>query len=244
MATISESSYAKSIANFENLLITIRSFGSAYNPVKESIKIPAREALLAQAKEALAEYAAANSTYSTNVDAQKDAFNAIGQLLTRVKYALQASDSTAENDQTAQTIFRKLKGQRASAKITNEEKTAMEAEGKTVNQISVSQMGYSNRIDNLQSLISLLSSIPAYNPNEEELKVSALTSLAAELQDKNTKVASSFVQLTAARNKRTEIIRGAETSIVETASNVKSYVRSLFGSTHPNYKQISKIAIK
>jgi hypothetical protein len=243
MTTISESSYAKNIANFESLLIAIRSFGLAYNPVKESIKIPAMETLLAQANESLVEYATAQSAYSTSVDAQKDAFKPIGQLITRVRNALQASDSTAENNQTAETIFRKLQGQRASAKLTKEEKAAMEAEGKTVNQISVSQMGYSDRIVNMRNAISLLSTIPAYNPNEEELKVVALSTLADQLQEKNTNVTSAFVQLTVARNKRKDIVRDSDKSLAKTASDAKAYIKSLFGTTSTEYKQISKISI-
>jgi hypothetical protein len=244
MTTISESSYAKSIANFESLLITIRSFGSSYNPVKESIMVPIMEALLAQAKESLTEYDTAKSIYSTSVDAQKDAFKPIGQLITRVRNALQASDSTAENNRTAETIFRKLKGQRASAKLTKEEKVDMEAEGKTVNQISVSQMGYNDRIGNMRNAISLLSTIPAYNPNEADLKVAALSSLADQLQEKNTNVTSAFVQFTVARNKRNEIIRGADKSLAKTASDAKAYIKSLFGVNSTEYKQISKISIK
>lgn len=244
MTTISESSYAMSVAKFESLLIAIRSFGASYKPVKESIQVSAMEALLAQAKEAIVEYTAAKSIYSTSVDAQKEAFMSIGQLITRVRNALRASDSTVGTDETAQSIFRKLYGQRASAKFTKEEKTTMEAEGKAVNQISVSQMSYSNRISNLQDLVSLLSIIPAYKPNEEDLKVAALSNLATQLQAKNTDVASAFIQLNIARNKRKSIIRDSEKSLSKTASDAKLYTKSAFGATSPEYKRISKISIR
>jgi hypothetical protein len=105
-------------------------------------------------------------------------------------------------------------------------------------------MSYSNRISNLQDLVSLLSIIPAYKPNEEDLKVAALSNLATQLQAKNTDVASAFIQLNIARNKRKSIIRDSEKSLSKTASDAKLYTKSAFGATSPEYKRISKISIR
>ena len=60
---------------------------------------------------------------------------------------------------------------KVSAKITDEEKKALEAEGKEVNQISATQLSYDSRLENLDKLIMLLESVPYYKPNEEVLKL-------------------------------------------------------------------------
>ena len=165
----------------------------------------------------------------------------MGKLITRVNSALKASDSTVQIDESAQTIIRKLRGKRASAKLTDEEKQALEAEGKAVNQISVSQMGYDTRLDNFDKLISLLSTVPQYNPNEEDLKINSLKALYADLKTKNTDVVTAYIQLDNARNSRNVVLYKPLTGLVDLASDTKTYIKSVFGATSPQYKQVTKL---
>ncbi len=145
-------------------------------------------------------------------------------------------------DESAQTIIRKLQGRRAVAKFTEEEKKALEAEGKEANQISASQMSYDSRLDNLDKLIALLTTIPQYNPNEEELKTSSLRTLYDNLKAKNFDVITKGVELDNTRNIRNEILFKPLSGMVDIASDAKTYIKSAFGTTSPQYKQISKLA--
>lgn len=244
MATISEFGYAKNLANFESLIILIKVLGPSYNPSKESIKVPAMEALLQEGKNSFKAFNSTKSDYSIAVDAQQKAFKPLNPLITRVNSALKTSDSTPENHRTAQTIIRKLQGRRAVAKLTEEEKKALEAEGKTVNQISVSQMGYTNRLDHFEQFISFLSSIPGYTPNEEDLKTTSLNNLLSELRTKNLDVTSFITQLNMIRATRNEVFKNPETGIVKVASDAKTYVKSVFGATSSQYKHIAKIGVR
>lgn len=244
MATISESGYAKNLANFESLLVLIKALGLSYNPSKESIKVPVMEALLLQGKSLFEAFNSTKSNYSIAVDAQQKAFKPLSSLITRLNSALKASDSTPENHKTAQTIIRKLQGRRAVAKLTDEEKKALEAEGKTVNQISVSQMGYANRLNHFEQFISLLSSIPGYTPNEEDLKITSLNNLLSKLRANNLDVTASYTQLNMIRATRNDVFKDPETGIAKVASDAKSYVKSIFGATSSQYKQIAKIGVR
>ena len=147
-------------------------------------------------------------------------------------------------DQSVRTIVRKLQGRRASAKITEEEKKALEAEGKEVNQISASQMSFDNRIENFDKLIMLLSSVPLYNPNEEELKIESLKALYNQLKEKNIEVILPIVQLSNSRISRNEILYKENTGLVDIALDSKTYIKSVFGATSPQYKQISRLYFK
>ena len=155
--------------------------------------------------------------------------------------ALKSSNSSIQADETAKTIFRKLQGKRASAKLTDEEKAALEAEGKEVNQISASQMGYDERVDNFEKLISLLQSIPDYNPNEEELKIETLQALLADLKVKNSEVMKTYFVLESARGVRNDLLYKPLTGVVDISSDVKSYIKSVFGATSTQYKLVSKL---
>jgi len=241
MASTSETGHAKNVTNLESLITSITAFGTSYNPSKDSIKLLALKALLTGTKESFNTLNTALSAYSIAVDAREVAFEPVGKLITRVNNALKASDSTIQIDESAHTIVRKLQGKRASAKLTDEEKKALEAEGKEVNQISVSQMGYDSRLDNLDKFISLLSTVSQYNPNEEDLKIDSLKTVYSDLKTKNTDVVTAYIQLDNARNNRNEILYKPLTGLVDLASDSKTYIKSVFGATSPQYKQVSKL---
>lgn len=177
MASTSETGHAKNVANFEKLVAETTAFGENFNPSKATLKLTALNTQLATARAAIAAVNSAEPAYKNAVSARDAAFAPLGKLITRINNALKASDTTVQEDESALTLVRKLQGRRATAKKTEDEKQAAAAEGKEIVQISSSQMSYDSRLDNFDKLIKLLSSIPAYAPNEADLKVEALTAL-------------------------------------------------------------------
>jgi hypothetical protein len=137
------------------------------------------------------------------------------------------------------TLVRKLQGRRSTPKMTDEEKKTAEAEGKAVNEISSSQMSYDSRLDNFDKLIKLLTSEPEYSPNEADLKIDSLTTLYNDLNTKNTAVINATVPLNTARIARDQVLYTPLTGIVDISVDVKTYVKSVFGATSPQYKAIS-----
>ena len=244
MANTSETGHAKNVTNLESLITSIIALGTTYNPSRDSIKLAALQALLTASTESLNAVNIAQAAYSNAVAARKVAFEPFSKLITRVMNSLKASGASTQVVQSARTIVRKLQGRRASAKITEEEKKALEAEGKEVNQISASQMSFDNRIENFDRLIMLLSSIPLYNPNEEELKVETLKALHNQLKEKNSEVILPIVQLSNSRIARNKILYKENTGIVDIAVDSKTYIKSVFGATSPQYKQVSRLYFK
>ena len=244
MASTSETGHAKNVTNLENLITSIIALGTSYNPTRDSIKLTALQTMLNASKESLNAVNIAQATYSNAVAARKVAFQPFGRLITRVFNSLKATETTTQVDQSVRTIVRKLQGRRASAKITEEEKKALEAEGKQLNQISASQMSFDNRIENFDKLIMLLSSVPLYNPNEEELKIESLKALYNQLKEKNIEVILPIVQLSNSRISRNEILYKENTGLVDIALDSKTYIKSVFGATSPQYKQISRLYFK
>ena len=241
MASTSETGHAKNVTNLESLITSATALGTSYNPSKDSIKLSALQTLLSTSKGALSAVNTAESAYSNAVDAREMEFEPMGKLITRVNNALKASDSSAQTDESAQTIIRKLQGKRANAKLTEEEIKALQAEGKEVTQISASQMGYDSRLENFDRLISLLSTVPQYNPNEEDLKIDSLRALHTKLKTKNTDVVTAYIQLDNARNNRNDVLYKPLTGLVDLASDSKMYIKSVFGASSPQFKQVSKL---
>ncbi|MFA9392944.1 MAG: hypothetical protein ACERKD_24265 [Prolixibacteraceae bacterium] len=244
MASTSETGHAKNVANFEKLLTNVTGFGTVYNPSKESIKIPALIALLETAKGAITNVNSAEPAYKNAVSARELAFKPFSKLITRVNNSLKASNSSSQVDDSAMTLIRKLQGRRSTPKMTEEEKQAAAAEGKEVNQSSSSQMSYDSRLDNFDKYIKLLASIPEYAPNETELTTESLTTVYNDLSAKNTAVINATVPLNNARIARDQVLYTPLTGVVDISVDVKTYVKSIFGATSPQFKLISKLAFK
>ena len=242
MASTSETGHATNVANFETLISYITAFGTDYNPSKDRLTIPELQKILSDAKGSLNAVNVAFSAHSNAAAARESAFEPLSKLVTRANNALKATDTTTQVDDSAKTLVRKIQGTRASAKLTEEEKKALEAEGKSTTQISTSQMGFTDRIENFGKFITLLSSIPDYTPNEEDLKTESLTASLDNLIIKNSAVLPTEVQLSNARIARNEIQDRPLTGLVDIAFDAKVYIKSVFGATSPQYKQVSKLA--
>ena len=241
MASTSETGHPINVANFEVIITDVTSYGATYNPSKASLKIPALTALLTASKSAVNAVSAAEPAYKLATDARDAAFKPLSPLITKVINALKATDTTAQVDETAQTLVRKLQGRRATPKKTDEEKKVAADAGKEIVEISSSQMSFDSRIDNFDKLIKLLTSVTLYAPNEAELKVAALTAVLTDLKAKNTAVITAEVPLNNARIARNDVLYKTNTGLVDIALDVKTYIKSVFGATSPQYKKISKI---
>lgn len=244
MTSTNETGHAKNVSNLDDLISIITAYGATYNPTKTAIKLTALQTLSTNAKAAVNAVNAALPAYSNAVAAREVAFTPLNKLSTRVLNAIKATDTTEQVDDNARTLIRKIQGKRATPKKTEEEKAAAQAEGKEVKEISASQLSYDNRLDNFDKLIKLLSSITLYVPNEAELKVTALTTLYNDLKAKNAAVLAATTQLSIARIARNDVLYKANTGLVDIALDVKTYIKSLYGATSPQYKQVSGISFK
>lgn len=156
-------------------------------------------------------------------------------MVTRVINALIAQKAPDTVIKDAKTIARKLNGKRAT-----------DTKGDTIedNTISVSQQSYDKLVDNFEELIVLAQTETLYNPNEEGLKTIALQTILDELTTANTSVKNTYVPYSNAMIARNKELYEDKTGLVDLAQEVKSYVKSAFGASSPEYRQISGIEFK
>lgn len=155
---------------------------------------------------------------------------------------MDATDATDKLVKDAKSINNKIQGKRSGDKPTPPPAGVTDAaEDKT---ISVSQQSYDSLIENFDKLIQLVSSEPTYTPNETDLQVSTLTTTLGNLKTTNTGVINAYTNYSNARITRNTILYGATSGLVEIAGDVKKYVKSVFGATSPQFKQVSKLEFK
>ncbi|HYQ58650.1 MAG TPA: hypothetical protein VEP89_15025 [Draconibacterium sp.] len=241
MSSKSETGHAVNVANFNELISFVTGYGEAYNPSNEAIAVPALQTVATESTSTLDAIYTAQGPYNNAVAAREVVFDPLSKLVTRVMNMLKVSGVSKEVYDSVNTVARKIKGQRATPKATEPENGEESEETTETKTRSTSQMSYDSREENFAKFIQLLSAIPEYAPNEVELQIATLTALSTELQAKNSAVINAEVPLSNARIQRNSVLYAPATGLVETAGNVKTYVKAIFGATSPQYKQISKL---
>ena len=244
MAKSVDASHVKNVANMDELISSILSYGIKYNPSNPLLKLESMQSLYSLGEGAISDVNSTHPASTLAVSIRDNAFKPLSKLTTRVINSLKATQVPVQIIENVRTIVRKIQGVRATPKKSDEEKKALEAEGKVVKEISSSQMGFDDRLDNFDKLIKLLSGIPLYDPNEEDLKISTLTILYNDLKDKNTAAIVASTPLTNARIARQITLYKEGTGLVDTCLSSKNYINSVFGADSPQYKKIAKLAFR
>ena len=234
MASTSETGHAKNVDNLGLLIANIASYGDRYKPTKPSILLEALKKMEADGRAAVLAVNDAMPIYSRATIERDNAFDPLGQLVTRSLNSLRASSSSEETDEAASAIVRKIRGNRTTAKAaaTTDVKVAT---------VSTSQQSYDSVLDNYERYVQYLAATPEYAPNEEDIKLPVLQALAVELRAKNTACNNAKVAIDNARMARNRALYTPLTGLVDVALDAKTYIKSLFGATSPEYKQVAKI---
>ena len=236
MASTSEVGHAKNVANFQDLIEFVTGYGATYNPSKNSLKLPQLIALKATAETKLTDVISKNTAYNNKVNERMVAFSNLKSLSTRLVNALQTTDATTQTINDAKTFNRKMQGKKASASQTPTDPNAPAP--KT---ISTSQQSYDQLIQHLAGLKSVLEEESSYTPNETDLQVATIDAKIADLTAKNTAVSTAYTNISNSRISRNETLYTSDNGIFETASEVKKYIKSVFGASSPQYNQVSGI---
>ena len=236
MASTSETGHAKNVANFQDLISFVTGYGATYNPTKNALKLTQLNALATTSQTSLADVVTKNTAYNNKINERVDAFSNLKPLATRLINALQTTDATPQKVADAKAFNKKMQGVRAKAVETP---TDPNAPAPTT--ISTSQQSYDSQIQHLAGIISVLQSETSYAPNEADLKIVTLTAKQADLTARNNAVATAYANISNSRIARNTTLYGTDTGLFDIATEVKKYIKSVFGATSPQFAQVKGI---
>ena len=239
MASTSETGHAKNIANFQDLIAFVTGYGATYNPSKNALKLPQLNTLVTTSQGNLADVITKNTAYNNSVNDRIIAFDGLKALSTRLVNALETTDAPKEKVSDAKGFNRKIQGKRASTSATpTDPSTPAPAT------ISASQQSYDQQIQHFAGLVSVLQSETSYTPNENELKIVTLTAKQANLVAKNNAVSTAYTNISNSRINRNKTLYEDVTGLVSVATEVKKYIKSVFGASSPEFAQVKGIEFK
>lgn len=228
MSSTSETGHAKNVSNFVHLISFVNSYGTSYNPAKDTLKIPHLNVIATKAQSNLDNVILEKTQYRNAINNRVMAFEDLKSLSTRLINALQTTEASEEMIKDAKGFNRKLHGKSASSNTT----------------ISTSQQSYDQLIQHFAGLISLLKAEASYKPNESELKIETLTAKQNDLIVKNYAVSVAYATISNSRISRDKALYENNTGLVDVAAEIKSYIKSVFGSSSSEFALIKGIEFK
>lgn len=248
----SETGHQRNLTNLEKLLISMINLGSAFNPTRPELQISGLQQLYQEAKMVLSQMAEREVVDKNASNTRSQAFKNLRPLVTRIINNMIANGLPEKAIEDARAIQRRMNGLRAGKKLngTSNTEPPVETEDSPTESsndndvqasktISVSRQSVDLLVEYLAKLVLLLQQNSNYNSNEAELQIGNLQMHVEHLRYLNTQAINAQIELEAVRIRRDAILYDKVNGLVARAKQVKSYIKAVFGSTSPQYKQIS-----
>ena len=247
MASTSETGHHKNVSSFESLVSSAQGFGANFNPSKTSLKLPALQTQLASVKANITSVTSTSVAFNNAVNARQIAFFGIQKLSTRLVNALDVSSATDALVKDAKTVNAKVQGSKLTKADSGKALKPIDPNTPvtdTVKTISSAQLSYTSLIEHFSKEITILTTEPTYVPNENELKLVTLNAQLTNLKNVNTAVINAYTTVSNSRIARNQSLYNTTNGLVTVAKEVKMYVKSVYGASSPQFKQISGIEFK
>jgi len=237
MSSNSEVGHAKNVANLQKLIEQVSVY-TLYNPPVKNLQIADLQSLYTTAVAKLAEVEEKRTANKNAIVQRQLAFENLKPIATRIINLLDILGLPEGTINQAKTLNRTIQG---SSKKPKPEENPDNGQPSTNNQISTSRQSYTQQAENFGILLQLLATIPAYTPNEDDLKLNNLTSYHASLVSATQPVNQTEAELNIKLTERDQVLYAEETGLYTIAQNVKKYIKGLYGATSPEYLNVVDI---
>ncbi len=231
-------SHIKNAEAFGKLIGVCTGYAGGYNPGSPNLQLTSMNAMLGNARQALAEVYSAQTLVDNATNDREVAFKELRSRCTRIYNILKACGAHPLTLEDARFRIRKLYGSRLAEsmqQVTDGTKEPVSKKRRSSGQ------DYISMTEHFAKLIETVSAEVNYAPNETELTVSVLGQLLSSLKKGNELVWQATTQLTTARNKRNNLMYRTDSNLYATAMAVKAYIRGAFGYGSAQYLEVVKI---
>ena len=234
MPSTSEVGHAKNVANLQKLTEQVTVY-TLYNPPVENLTVESLQTLYITASAKLTEVEDKRLANKNAIASRQSAFENLKSTSTKIINHLGILGLSEGTLDQAKSLNRVIQG--GQKKTT----TPPDENGEPSNTVSTSRQSYTQMAENFGILLQLLATISTYNPNEDELKLTNLTTYQSSLVSSTQSVDQTEAELNAKFIERDNILYADGTGLYTIAQNVKKYVKSLYGATSPEYANVSAI---
>ena len=234
MPSTSEVGHAKNVANLQKLTEQVNVY-TLYNPPVDNIKVANLQTLYTTASTKLNEVEDKRNNNKNAITLRQSAFENLKSTATKIINHLGILGLPQGTIDQAKSLNRLIQGGQKKATTPPEEG---KEETRTV---STSRQSYTQMADNFGILLQLLGTIPTYNPNEDDLKLTNINTYKDSLVSSTQSVDQTEAELNNKLIERDQLLYADGTGLYSIAQNVKKYVKSIYGATSTEYANVSAI---
>ena len=232
--SISETGQPKNVANLQKLTEQVNVY-TLYNPPVDNLKVANLQTLYNTASTKLSEVVDKRNANKNAITLRQSAFENLKSNCKKIINHLEILGLPQGTMDQAKSLNRTIQGGQKKTVVPTEE-------GKEVPQtVSTSRQSYIQQADNFGILLQLLSTIPSYTPNEDDLKLVNLNTYKNSLVSSTQTVDQTEAELNNKLIERDQILYADGTGLYSIAQNVKKYVKRVYGATSPEYTNVSSI---
>lgn len=235
MNTQNETGHAKNVANLQKLIERI-SIYPKYNPPVEGLAVEKLQALYNDSLTKINELDEKRNWNKSAIYARQAVFSKLKPTCTRIVNLLDILGLPQGTIDQAKSLNKLIQG---SAKKNS---TSTVETSSTIRIVSSSRQSFTRQTDNFSILVQLLSTIPNYKPNEEDLKLESLKTLRDSMMSATQTVDQTEAELNSKLMERDRLFYEEGSCLVSIVQNVKKYVKGAYGATSLEYTNVAKIA--
>lgn len=234
MSSTSEVGHAKNVANLQKIIQQVSTY-SLYNPPIADITVPNLQVLYTNADAKLAEVVEKRNANKNAIVARKTAFENLNSTCTSIINLLEIVGLPQGTLNQARSLTKTIQGS------SRKSSTPVEEGKEAPRTASTSRQSFTSKAENFGLLLQMLSTIPAYNPNEDSIKLQNLSTYHELLKAATFTVDQTESELSTKLIERNKILYAEATGVYAISLKIKKYIKSLYGATSPEYKTVSAI---
>lgn len=232
--TASEVGHARNVANLHKLIQQVSVY-PLYNPPVPELSVDSLQSLYNTATAKLSEVEEKRNANKNAITLRQTAFENLKTTCTRIVNRLEILGLPQGTVDQAKSLKRSIQGAKKKSA------PASEAGVEATKTISTSRQSFTQQAENFGILLQLLTTISAYDPQEDELKLTSLNTYKDSLVSATQVVDQAEAELNLKMMERNKILYTEGSGLYSIAQNVKKYVKSLYGATSPEYLTVSGI---
>jgi hypothetical protein len=257
MSNTTSSGHAVNLGHFQELISHCESYGTRYNPSNPAITLVALKAKQTASSTAMDFLGKEEIALNNLTNSRSAVFNPIKPFCTQLLNGFKSCGASAMAIANLTTINRKIQGTRAdetkvnaikAAKATKTTSTDTQSDAAATDTSatikSVSQQGFDDTVEFFGKMVTAVKAEPLYKPNEDDLTVVALEARHADLKAKNNAYKTGEASYDLALTARDNAMYADQTGLVDLTKYVKSYVKSVYTATSPEFLKINKLRFR
>jgi phosphotransferase system HPr-like phosphotransfer protein len=232
-----ESTIENTIANFLIIITRCGEFGPKYNPGNDLITILKMTTQHGATESLQNDYVSSLEATRALMTIRDDKFNEMKLLATRSINIFESTEASKSAIKKARGYIKKIGGNHKKIKKLDNGLPDPKS-------VSQSQRGFVNLVSHFKKLIEVYSADGHYVTNEDIMKLTSLTTMAANLIQANDDVDESNAVTITKRLARNYALYVEKTGVIDISLACKKYVRGLFGPKSPEAKSIVSVKMR